>query len=109
MASDAVHSVSKSNFEELVLKSPVPVVVDFWAEWCGPCKMLGPILDEVAREKGTAARVVKVNVDDEQELAAEYGISSIPALFYFKAGALANKTVGVSSKSQIIQKLDSLV
>lgn len=108
MASDAVLHLSDSDFDQHVLKATVPVLVDFWAEWCGPCKMLGPILDEIAREKGTAVKITKVNVDDEQELAAKYGISSIPALFYFKDGKLAHKSVGVTPKSQIVQKLESL-
>jgi thioredoxin 1 len=108
MASDAVLQITKSNFETEILQSTVPVVVDFWAEWCGPCKFFGPILEEVAREKGAAVKVAKVNVDEEPELAAEFGISSIPALFYFKGGSLIHKTVGVTPKSQIIQKLESL-
>lgn len=108
MASEAVLKLTKDNFESEVLQSGVPVLVDFWAEWCGPCKMLGPILDEIAKDKGEAIKIGKVNVDDEGELAAQFGIQSIPALFYFKGGQLAHKSVGVTPKSQIIQKLESL-
>lgn len=108
MASDAVLKLTSSNFEAEVLKSEVPVLVDFWAEWCGPCKMLGPILDEIAKDKGGAIKVGKVNVDEEGELASQFGIQSIPALFYFKDGQLSHKSVGVTPKSQIIQKLESL-
>lgn len=108
MASDAVVKITKDNFNQEVLQSPVPVLVDFWAEWCGPCKMLGPILDEIAREKGSAVKIAKVNVDDEPELSAEFGIQSIPALYFFKGGQVQHRTVGVTPKSQIILKLDSL-
>jgi thioredoxin 1 len=108
MASAAVIKLTADNFVSEVLESDVPVLVDFWAEWCGPCKMLGPILDEIARDKGAAVKVGKVNVDDEAALASQFGIQSIPALFYFKGGQLAHKSVGVTPKSQIIQKLESL-
>ena len=108
MASPAVIKITKENFAAEVLNSGVPVLVDFWAEWCGPCKMLGPILDEIATDKGATVKIGKVNVDDENDLAAEYGVQSIPALFYFKAGQLAHKSVGVTPKSQIVQKLESL-
>lgn len=108
MASAAVIQVTKDNFEQEVLKATVPVVVDFWAEWCGPCKMLGPVLDEIATEKGAAVKVVKVNVDDEGDLAVQYGIRNIPALFYFKDGELKHKGIGVQPKSEIVKRLESL-
>ena len=108
MASAAVLKLTAENFATEVLESDVPVLVDFWAEWCGPCKMLGPILDEIARDKGATVKVGKVNVDDESALASQFGIQSIPALFYFKGGQLVHKSVGVTPKSQIIQKLESL-
>ncbi len=107
MASAAV-SVTKDSFAQEVLQSKVPVVVDFWAEWCGPCKMLGPVLDEIAKEKGDAVKVVKVNVDEEGDLAVEYGIRNIPALFYFKDGELKHKGIGVQPRSEILKKLESL-
>ncbi len=108
MASAAVTQVTKDTFEHEVLHAKVPVVVDFWAEWCGPCKMLGPVLDEIASEKGDSVKVVKVNVDDEGDLAVQYGIRNIPALFYFKDGELKHKGIGVQSKSEILKRLDSL-
>ncbi|MBP7951223.1 MAG: thioredoxin [Verrucomicrobiales bacterium] len=108
MASEAVIHLTSENFGSEVLQSPVPVLVDFWAEWCGPCKMLGPVLDEIAREKGSAVKICKVNVDEAADLAADFGIQSIPALFYFKNGQVVHKAVGVTPKSQIVQKLEAL-
>ena len=90
--------VTKATFEEVVLKSTVPVLVDFWAPWCGPCRMLTPTLEELGRELGTAAKVVKVNVDEEPELAAKYGIMSIPTVIAFKSGQAAGKTIGFRPK-----------
>lgn len=104
----SVIKVSQASFPQEVLQSTVPVVVDFWAEWCGPCKMLGPVLDEIAAEKGSAVKVVKVNVDEEGELAAEYGIRSIPALFYFKDGELKHKALGVQPKAEIVRRLEAI-
>ena len=108
MASDSVKHVTQSTFQQEVLDATVPVVVDFWAEWCGPCKMLGPVLDEIATEKGEAVKVVKVNVDEEGELAVQYGIRNIPALFFFKDGDLKHKALGVQPKADIVRKLESL-
>ena len=108
MASAAVILTSKSSFSADDLEATVPVVVDFWAEWCGPCKMLGPVLDEIANEKGAAVRVVKVNVDEEPDLAVEYGIRNIPALFFFKDGELKHKALGVQPKAEIVKRLESL-
>ena len=104
----SVIKVSQATFPQEVLQSTVPVVVDFWAEWCGPCKMLGPVLDEIAAEKGSAVKVVKVNVDDEGDLAAEYGIRSIPALFFFKDGELKHKALGVQPKAEIVRRLEAI-
>ncbi len=108
MASDKVIQASKSTFGPEVLQATVPVVVDFWAEWCGPCKMLGPVLDEIATEKGDTVKVVKVNVDEEPDLAVEYGIRNIPALFFFKGGELKDNALGVQPKSEIIKRLQAL-
>ena len=108
MASAAVTQVSKATFASEVLQATVPVVVDFWAEWCGPCKMLGPVLDEIATEKGSTVKVVKVNVDEEPDLAVEYGIRNSPALFFFKDGELTDKALGVQPKSEIIKRLQAL-
>ena len=108
MASASVIQVTKENFDAEVLQSTVPVVVDFWAEWCGPCKMLGPVLDEIAEEKKGAVKVAKVNVDEAGDLAVEYGIRNIPALFYFKGGELKHKSIGVQPKSDIVKRLESM-
>jgi len=100
--------INETNFETEVLKSTQPVVVDFWAEWCGPCKMLGPVLDEIAVEQSGRAKVAKVNVDQNSGLAARYGIRSIPTLLYFVGGELRKQTVGVVSKKTIVSTLESV-
>ena len=93
--------LSPANFEEEVLKSDVPVLVDFWAPWCGPCRMLAPVLAQIAQEKSGVLKVGKVNVDEAVELAAQYGISSIPALLLFKSGQVAAQTVGFMQKADL--------
>jgi thioredoxin 1 len=92
------NAVTKTTFEQDVLKSAVPVLVDFWAPWCGPCRMLSPSLDELARELDGKAKVVKVNVDEEPELASKYGIMSIPTVIAFKGGQVAGKMIGFRPK-----------
>jgi thioredoxin 1 len=103
-----VGKVDKSSFEESVLKSDKPILVDFWAEWCGPCKSLGPILDEVASEVGEKAQVLKCNVDENSELAQEYGIRGIPTMIFFKNGEAAKTLVGVQTKDEIKKTLEEL-
>ena len=100
--------VNETNFEREVLQSPRPIVVDFWAEWCGPCKMLAPALDELAREQEGRAVVVKVNVDENAALARRFNIQSIPTLLYFRGGELRDQTIGVVSKNTIASKLAAL-
>jgi thioredoxin 1 len=101
-------NINAESFDIAVTKSPVPVLVDFWAPWCGPCKMLSPLLDEIAREKEGAVRIAKVNYDDNQELGLRFGIKSIPTMLLFKDGELKETLVGLTSKSNIVSKLDAL-
>src|SRR6056297_724156 len=102
-------TITEENFESEVLKSDQPVLVDFWAEWCGPCKMIGPMVDAVAGEVEGQAKVGKCNLDDGQALAAKYGIRSIPTLLFFKDGEVKDQIVGANvTQSQISDKLTSL-
>ena len=101
-------SLSQAEFEEKVLKSDRPVLVDFWAEWCGPCKTLSPVLDEVAGEMSETATVYKVNVDENGDLAQQYGIRGIPTLIFFKNGEAAKTLVGIQPKEEIKKSLEEL-
>lgn len=94
--------VTKSNFEEEVINSSIPVLVDFWASWCGPCMMLAPIIEEIAEENKGTIKVCKVNVDEEGELAGQFNIMSIPTVLAFKDGKVVNSSVGFRSKEDII-------
>ncbi len=93
--------ITRENFKDEVLKSDLPVLVDFWASWCGPCKMLAPTIAQIAEEQAGKVKVGKVNVDEEQELAAQFRIMSIPTLVLFRNGAVAAQAVGVQPKAQI--------
>ena len=101
--------INEANFEAEVLKSVQPVLLDFWAEWCGPCKMLAPVLDEIAGEYAGRVKVAKVNVDDQPALAARFGIQSIPTLLYFADGKVRHQTVGAVGKKAILSRLDGLM
>ena len=101
--------ITDSNFEETVLKSDKPVLVDFWAAWCGPCRMVGPIIDELSEEYEGKAVVGKVDIDSNQQYAAQFGVRNIPTVLVFKNGALVDRKVGVSSKNDYAQALDSLI
>lgn len=101
MASDLIKHISDSSFEADVLKSGTPVLVDYWAEWCGPCKMIAPILDETAKELGPRLKIAKMNVDENREIPAKFGIRGIPTLMLFKDGQLAATKVGALSKAQL--------
>lgn len=109
MASANLLTLTETNFENEVLRSSVPVLVDFWAEWCGPCKMIAPILDEIAQEYDGRLKVGKVNIDDQQGLATQHGIRAIPTLLVFKNGEVADQIVGLKSKRDLKSNLDRLV
>ncbi|MDA8107336.1 MAG: thioredoxin TrxA [Betaproteobacteria bacterium] len=109
MSSSQIHHVSDETFEPEVLKSDVPVLVDYWAEWCGPCKSIAPILDEVAREYDGRLKVAKLNVDENQAVPAKFGIRGIPTLMLFKGGNVEATKVGALSKSQLTAFLDSTI
>ena len=97
------------NFDAEVLKSDLPVLVDFWAEWCGPCKMISPIVEEIASDYNGKVKVGKVNIDFNQQVAMTYGIRGIPALLVFNSGAVANQIVGAVPKEKITELLDSVI
>ena len=108
MASDKIINVTDADFEEKVLKSPLPVAVDFWAEWCGPCRMVAPTLEEVAEECDGKAVVAKMNVDDHKQTPTQYGIQAIPTMIFFKDGKEMSRLVGVEPKKTIQAKIEAL-
>lgn len=105
MANAQVVIIKGANWKTEVLESPIPVLVDFWAEWCGPCKMLAPVLDELATEMTGKIKIAKVNVDDNRDLAAQFSIRSIPSMLVFKDGQVKGQMVGAMSKTQLKDKL----
>ena len=105
--SEHIHYVTDASFKSDVLESPVPVLVDYWAEWCGPCKMIAPILDEVAKDYSGKLRVAKLNIDDNPKVPGEFGIRGIPTLLLFKGGNVEAQKVGALSKSQLTAFIDS--
>ena len=106
MASPLIVTLTQESFAQQVLQSPVPVLVDFWAEWCGPCKMIAPLLDELADEYDGKVKIGKVNIDEQQALATEYGIRAIPTLLLFNKGQVADQIVGARSKRDFKTSLD---
>ena len=101
----AVTEITKENFKSFVLDSNKPVLIDFWAPWCGPCRMVSPIVDELAEDLDGKANIGKINVDEQHDLAAQYGIMSIPTLLVFKGGELAGKKIGVQTKQALMEML----
>ncbi|MDB6054460.1 MAG: trxA [Verrucomicrobiales bacterium] len=106
MAAANIVALTQDNFDKEVLQSPEPVLVDFWAEWCGPCKMIAPVLDELATEYSGKVKIGKVNIDEYQALATEYGIRAIPTLLVFKGGQVTEQIVGGRSKRDLKASLD---
>ena len=101
--------ITDGNFKDVVLDSDKAVLVDFWATWCGPCRMIAPIVDELHTEYESKAIVGKVNVDEQQEISAKYGIRNIPTILFFKGGEIVDKNVGVAPKSDLAKKIDALL
>lgn len=101
--------LTDANFEEIIAKADKPVVVDFWAEWCGPCRIVGPMINEIAEEFNDRAIVGKLDVDNNPEVSARYGIRNIPTVLFFKNGKVADKQVGAVPKSNYVSKLEALL
>jgi thioredoxin 1 len=108
MENSDVITLNESNFDRELTQDDKPMIVDFWAEWCGPCKMIAPLLDEIAREKAGALKIAKVNVDDNQSLSFKYNIRAIPALLFFKNGQLRDQVIGVTSKKDLLSRVEAL-
>ncbi len=98
-----------ASFKQDVLQSPLPVLVDFWAEWCGPCKMVGPVLDELAKEYNGKIRIAKVNVDENQQVSVDFHIRSIPTLLFFKNGQMVKQLIGAHPKSKLINEIQEVI
>ena len=108
MASANVVTITAQNFEDEVIKSPVPVLIDFWAPWCGPCRMISPLVDEIADSNVGKAKIGKVNIDEELDLASRYRVNAIPAMLFFKNGEVQDQHVGATSKANLVSKLEAL-
>ena len=109
MASNLIQHVSDATFESTVLNSKQPVLVDFWAEWCGPCRAVGPILEEISDEHGSKLKIVKLNTDEESAIAIKYGITSIPSMYVFVNGEVVKQIVGAKPKPALLKELESFL
>lgn len=107
-ATSSIIDLDDSNFEKEVTQSEQTVLVDFWAPWCGPCKMIAPLLDAIATEKAGSVKVAKVNVDENLNLSTKYNVRAIPALLFFKSGQLRDQVVGMATKQDLLKRLDAL-
>ena len=101
--------VTAADFDQVVLKSSIPVLVDFWAEWCGPCRAVGPILEEISDEHGAKLKIVKLNTDEESAIAMKYGITSIPSMYVFVNGEVVKQIVGAKPKPALLKELESFL
>jgi len=108
MENSGAVNLDESNFEREVTRSDKPVLVDFWAEWCGPCKLISPLLDEIAREKADSVKIAKVNVDENQSLSSKFNIRAIPSLLFFKNGQLRDQITGMTSKKDLLSRIEAL-
>ena len=106
--SEAITNLNEANFEDTLASTDNPVIVDFWAPWCGPCRTITPILEELAAEKGDSLKVTKVNVDENQRLAQKYNVRAIPTILFFKNGDLKDQAVGLLPKEELIRKAEAL-
>jgi thioredoxin 1 len=105
---DNTVTITEANFDAEVTQSTKPVIVDFWAEWCGPCKMIAPVLDEIAKEKGDTVKVGKVNIDDNQSLSFKYNVRAIPTLLFFKNGQVVDQVTGMTSKKDLLGRIEAV-
>ena len=108
MANSDTVTIDENNFEAEVTRSNVPVVVDFWAEWCGPCKMIAPLLDEIATEKAGTVKIGKVDIDKNQSLSFKYNVRAIPTLLFFKNGQVVDQVTGMTSKKDLLGRVEAL-